>query len=140
MVRLTPLVTISLILIAAIVLGGVIRMTIFQRYIPEGFEDAKAEEEKEEEKKDEKGLEEAAKKMEEEATKGGDVKLDEGTNLKNFLNENGDNKKLMSSINTDTRAMIENQKELMDMMKTVQPALKQGMEFMKAFKGMVKQE
>ena len=60
--------------------------------------------------------------------------------MRNFLQENGDNRKLMGSINNDTHAMIQNQKELMDMMKTVQPALRQGMEFMKAFKGMMKQE
>lgn len=130
----SPIVTISLILIATIVVGAVIRLTVFQRYMPEGFENEAKEKEDEEKAKE---TEEAAKKMETEA---GSVKLDSDANMKNFLEENGGNKKLMSSINTDTKAMIQNQRELMDMMKTVQPALNQGMEFMKAFKGMMKQE
>ena len=127
----SPIVKISLILIATIVIGAVIRMTVFQRYLPEGFENEKKEDDA---KKTEEGGEKEAKEGEDA------VKLDSDANMKNFLQENGDNKKLMGSINSDTHAMIQNQKELMDMMKTVQPALQQGMEFMKAFKGMMKQD
>lgn len=121
---------ISLILIATIVIGAVIRLTVFQRYMPEGFENEKKEEEDAKDKP----------KTDKNEGEGEAVKLDTDANMKNFLQENGDNKKLMGSINSDTHAMIQNQKELMDMMKTVQPALKQGMEFMKAFKGMMKQD
>lgn len=124
----SPIVKISLILIATIVVGAVIRMTVFQRYMPEGFENEKKEEE------------DKTKEGDKEKEGGEAVKLDSDANMRNFLQENGDNKKLMGSINSDTHAMIQNQKELMDMMKTVQPALRQGMEFMKAFKGMMKQE
>jgi len=135
----SPIVKISLILIATIVIGAIIRMTVFQRYIPEGFENEKKEE-------DAKTPEDGGEKEKEKEAKEGEskdsdaVKLDSDANMKNFLQENGDNKKLMGSINSDTHAMIQNQKELMDMMKTVQPALQQGMEFMKAFKGMMKQD
>jgi hypothetical protein len=134
MATMSPIVKISLILIATIVVGAVIRMTVFQRYMPEGFENDK----KEEEDKTKEGDKD---KEGEKGNEGGEaVKLDSDANMRNFLQENGDNKKLMGSINSDTHAMIQNQKELMDMMKTVQPALRQGMEFMKAFKGMMKQE
>lgn len=88
----------------------------------EGFEDAK---------------EETKEDAKEEVKKDAPVQLDMGGNMKNFLNENGDNKQLMSSLTEDTQAMMKNQKELMEMMRTVQPALRQGMEFMKAFKGMM---
>jgi hypothetical protein len=121
------LVNVSLILLVTIIIGVTLRYTMFGKFMNmEGFEDASK-------KEDETPKEAAAA----EADKKEPVQLDTEGNLKNFLNENGNNKHLMSSLTEDTQAMMKNQKELMDMMRTVQPALQQGMEFMKAFKGMM---
>lgn len=130
------LVIVSLILLAVVVIGVIIRGTLFQAYLPEGFEDAKKEEENK--KKDDKKAEDS-KTGDGKAPndKGDAVQLDTESSLKSFMKDNGSNKAMMNSITTDTQAMIQNQKELMDMMKNVQPALTQGMEFMKAFKGMM---
>lgn len=133
------LVIVSLILLAVVAIGVIIRGTLFQSYLPEGFEDAKKEEKKEDDKKatDNKDDAKADSNSKAADTKGDAVQLDTESSLKSFMKENGSNKAMMSSITNDTQAMIQNQKELMEMMKNVQPALTQGMEFMKAFKGMM---
>lgn len=136
---------VSLILILVVVLGVVIRGTMLRTYLPEGFEDANSGngsangngsgngngngngggsgsasgEEKEKEKE------------------GGAVQVDTTSAIRGFLAENGGNAGMMSNITNDTQSMIQNQQELMEMMRNVQPALTQGMEFMKAFKGMM---
>lgn len=135
------LVIVSLILMLVVVIGVTIRGTIFRKYLPEGFENA------EEEKKDEEKSEsESESEKKEGDKKEGDKKEDEKkdavqvdttSGMKDFMAELGGNKGAMNNISKDTHAMIQNQKELMDMMKSVQPALTQGMEFMKAFKGMM---
>jgi hypothetical protein len=124
------LVVVSLILILTIVIGVTIRGTIFRHYLPEGFESS--DKEGKEEKK-----EDVDEKKEEGDKKDDAVQLDAESGLKKFMEQNSGNKSMMNNITTDTQAMIQNQKELMEMMKTVQPALSQGMEFMKAFKGMM---
>lgn len=114
-------------------IGVTIRGTIFRHYLPEGFEssDKDGKDGKEEKK------EEVDEKKEEGDKKDDAVQLDAESGLKKFMEQNSGNKSMMNNITTDTQAMIQNQKELMEMMKTVQPALSQGMEFMKAFKGMM---
>ena len=123
---------IALILLLVIVIGVIIRGTMFQKYLPEGFTDSDAE------KKD--SEEEEKKEAEEEKKEPEPVQVDTKEGMKHFMKENKDNKGMMDSITGDTRAMIQNQKELIQMMNNVQPALKQGMEFMKAFKGMMGSE
>ena len=124
------LVIVSLILTFVVIIGVTIRGTVFRKYLPEGFENTKSEED--------------TKKTVKEEAKGGDgdgkdtaVQVDTASGMKDFMGELGNNKGAMKHISKDTQAMIENQKELMGMMKSVQPALTQGMEFMKAFKGMM---
>lgn len=122
---------IALILLLVIVIGVIIRGTMFQKYLPEGFTDSDAEKKEPEEEK---------KEAEEEKKEPEPVQVDTKEGMKHFMKENKDNKGMMDSITGDTRAMIQNQKELIQMMNNVQPALKQGMEFMKAFKGMMGSE
>jgi hypothetical protein len=123
------LIVVSLILIFVVVVGVTIRGTVFRKYLPEGFEDsAGSSGDSGEKKQDEK----------KESENGGEaVQVDTKSGMKNFMEELGGNKGAMKNISSDTKAMIENQKELMEMMKNVQPALTQGMEFMKSFKGMM---
>jgi hypothetical protein len=140
------LVVVSLVLILTIVLGVIIRGTIFTHYLPEGFESSQPEEgenkkEGEEEKKETEKKEGQEEKKDGEKKEGegeGEaVQLDTQSGIKDFMASNSSNGAMMNNITSDTKAMIQNQKELMEMMKTVQPALSQGMEFMKAFKGMM---
>ena len=129
---------VALILLLVIVIGAVIRGTMFQKYLPEGFTDGDAttKTETEEEKKPEPETDsEGEKKTEKKEPE--PVQVDTTQAMKSFMKENKGNKGMMDSITGDTRAMIENQKELIQMMNNVQPALQQGMEFMKAFKGMM---
>ena len=119
-----------------VVIGVTIRGTIFRKYLPEGFENTP------DTGVEKKGKKESAKKGKEKGAKdkGGDhsaIQVDTVSGMKDFMGELGNNKGAMNHISKDTQAMIENQKELMGMMKSVQPALTQGMEFMKAFKGMM---
>lgn len=111
-------------------MGVIIRGTMFRNYLPEGFESSEKDDKKEGEEKKEDNKEEEKK---EDAP----VQVDTEGAMKSFMTEHSGNKSMMNNISSDTKAMIQNQKELMDMMKTVQPALTQGMEFMKAFKGMM---
>lgn len=127
------LVIVSLILMLVVVIGVTIRGTIFRKYLPEGFENAEKEKTGTHEKKEEEEKEEEK----EESDKNDAVQVDTASGMKNFMSELGGNKGAMNNISKDTQAMIQNQKELMNMMKSVQPALTQGMEFMKAFKGMM---
>jgi len=138
------LVVVSLVLILTILLGVIIRGTIFTHYLPEGFESSQPEEgdnkkEGEEEKKEDEKKEgqDEEKDGEKKAGEGEAVQLDTQSGIKDFMASNSSNGAMMNNITSDTKAMIQNQKELMEMMKTVQPALSQGMEFMKAFKGMM---
>lgn len=125
------LIVVSMILVLTVVMGMIIRNTMFVRYLPEGFENEKDSDKKEaDEKKDSNEKKESGEKKEA-------VKLDEKEVMAGFLKENGGNKELMDGISADTKAMIENQKALMDVMNSVKPALEEGVGFMKAFKGMM---
>jgi hypothetical protein len=143
------LVIVSLILMFVVVIGVTIRGTVFRKYLPEGFENAANATNTEGENAAAAATvstegENAATTANTEGEKKGEkkesdtaVQVDTASGMKDFMAELGDNKGAMNHISQDTQAMIQNQKELMDMMKSVQPALTQGMEFMKAFKGMM---
>jgi hypothetical protein len=139
------LVIVSLILMFVVVIGVTIRGTVFRKYLPEGFENAtNTEGETAAATASTEGETATAATASTEGEKKGEkkesntaVQVDTASGMKDFMAELGDNKGAMNHISQDTQAMIQNQKELMDMMKSVQPALTQGMEFMKAFKGMM---